>query len=494
MKKLIELIVLVLVLSSLTACTEYEPVNNAKDDIKKAEENEKQLTEQITEPEKKDVEPLKIPIMDIVYGPSNPKYIMDFSYNRKEQTIAGTMNVTFTNNIKDDLDKIYFNLWPNAETYKKAGSSIEVDKITVDGQTAAFKVEQTHLEISGLSLKKEQKANVSLNVKVTIPEGQDRFGYYESTVSLGNWFPILAVHDDEGWNVDPFFPYGESFYSLTSDFDVKVTTEPSEVIVATGLEVDKSEKDGMVIHHFQAKDVRDFAIEMDPNYQVKKTSVDGIDINLYYTKDIEEYADTMLETGKGSIALYNEKFGKYPWPELDLVTMKGWFGGMEYPQLVMISFRNNRPDPDWINLVIAHEIGHQWFYGVLGNNQYDEPWLDESFATFASGLYLGNLDQTRPVFFQEGTDYHLTSPVSAFPTDVDKGKSYYSIAYDYGKKTLNDLRLLLGDDVFYKTLQEYYIQKQFKISTTAEMMKAFMNASERDLTEFFKEHHMYIED
>lgn len=174
--------------------------------------------------------------------------------------------------------------------------------------------------------------------------------------------------------------------------------------------------------------------------------------------------------------------------------MEGWFGGMEYPQLVMISLPGPRSQ-NWVKSVTAHEIGHQWFYGIIGDNEYDEPWLDESFAAFSAALYDGQLDSltAEPV---NQSFYHLSSQISTFTDHASEGgiNAYYAMIYDYGSRTLNDLRLKLGDDQFYKSIQTYFKEKKFGVATTADFMKTMEKTSHQDLSSFFENHRVYVSD
>ena len=430
-----------------------------------------------------------------VLGPSKPSYVMDVDYNATTHKIKGTLEVTFKNNIKNNLSELYFNLWGNAETFEDNGGSMDVSKIKVNGKKATYEVNETALHIQDLSLQKNKKATVTMNFNVSLPEQQDRFGWYGDTVSMGNWFPILSVYDDEGWNVDPYYPYGEAFYSLSGKFDVTMTTDKEQVIAATGEEVGKPVIEGdQATHHYKAKDVRDFAMEMNPNYRVISSKVNGTKVNVYYSDEHAKYAASLLESGVDSLELFSEKFGKYPWPELDVVTMEGWFGGMEYPQLVMISLAGDRP-LDWAKSVNAHEIGHQWFYGIIGNNEYDEPWLDESFASFAAALYDGELDEL-DVAPHPDESYHISSQVADFTARADEGgiNAYYYMIYNYGSSTINDLRQEVGDEAFYDAMQHYFKQQKFGISTTRDFISSMEKSTGQDLMPFFRDHRIFLSD
>ncbi|MGG2015254.1 M1 family metallopeptidase [Bacillus sp. S10(2024)] len=428
-----------------------------------------------------------------IFGPANPNYKMSVYYDSINHTIQGKMTVTFTNNTRTQLNELYFNLWGNEETSKENGGIMSVSNVKVNGKTAKFAVDSTALHISSVQIPNNQKSTVSMDFVVRVPERQDRFGWNKNTASLGNWFPILAVYDKEGWNVDAYFPYGESFYSLTGDFDVTLMTEKDQVIATTGTETGQPHISGnLATHHYKAEQVRDFAIEMDPAYKVKQKKVNNVNVNVYYTDEQAKYADSMLEAGIESIKLFSDRFGEYPWPELDIVGMEGWFGGMEYPQLTMISIAKN-PSQEWVKNVTAHEIGHQWFYGIIGNNEHDEAWLDESFASFAAALYSKELDQLKA---EPVGDYHLSYPVSTFAERAAEGgiEAYYKMIYGYGSRTVNDLRLELGDEVFYKAMKDYFNEKKFGVSTTKDFIQIMEKSTGRDLANFFASHRIFVSD
>jgi hypothetical protein len=432
-----------------------------------------------------------------VRGPANPHYLMDVSYDSSNHVIKGSMSVDFLNNLDVDLTSLYFNVWANANTYllkTKKDANVTFDQIKVNGQPATYSLEGTTLHISKVSVNKKEKAKVEMTFSVTVPEALDRFGWNKTTTSLGNWFPILAVYDNEGWNADPYFNGGESFYSLTGQFDVTLTTEKEQIIATTGTEVGAPKINGaLATHQYKAENVRDFAMEMDPTYKIKQTKVGNVNVNVYYKDEHTEYVD-LMEYGSKSLQLFSEKFGAYPWPELDICAMEGWFGGMEYPQLVMISIPSDGKAAR-IESTTAHEIGHQWFYGIIGNNEFDEPWLDESFASYAAALFDKSLDSSMPVEEARLADAHLTHSIDQFYENgtESKGNYYYTI-YAYGAQTVDDLRKELGDDQFYGSMQAYFKEMKFGVSTTADFIRIMQETSKRDLTKFFEAHRVFLSD
>ncbi|WP_430786818.1 M1 family metallopeptidase [Virgibacillus flavescens] len=432
---------------------------------------------------------------NIKYGPANPAYKMDVTYDDKKHQISGTLHVAFDNNLDKTLNHIYFNLWPNAKEFKNGG--IQVDNVLFNEEPVEYEVKDTKLDISEVSLKTGKSASVNMDFTVTIPEQQHRFGWTDTQVSLGNWFPILAVYDDEGWNLDPYFAGGDPTYSLTSNFDVTLTASKEQNIITTGQSVGNvTSENGMNVHQFKAENVRDFAIVMNKSFNHYTEMVNGIKVNVVVTEAQKKYATYMLDTAKYALPLYEELFGEYPWPELDIVGMNISALGMEYPQLVMINL-DKEPERSAIYGTTEHEIAHQWFYGVVGNNQFDEPWLDESFATFAhhTAFFGEQLDYTwvRAI----GKKYYrLTSAASVFMehAEDDGMKMYQDVMYDYGAKTLYDLQQKLGDDLFYKGMQTYFEKMKFKVATTADFVRIMQQSSGEDLSAFFRDHRVRVSD
>lgn len=432
-----------------------------------------------------------------VRGPVSPNYVMNVTYDSKNHEIKGTMSVDFKNNLNVDLTNLYFNVWANANTYllkSKKDANVTFDQIKVNGQPATYSLERTALHIPEVSIKKNEKAKVEMTFSVTVPEALDRFGWNKTTTSLGNWFPILAVYDNEGWNIDPYFNGGESFYSLTGNFDITLTTEKEQVIATTGTEVGTPKINGaLATHQYKAVNVRDYAMEMDPTYKIKQTKVGNVNVNVYYKDEHAEYVD-LMEYGSKSLQLFSEKFGAYPWPELDICAMEGWFGGMEYPQLVMISIPSDGKAAR-IDSTTAHEIGHQWFYGIIGNNEFDEPWLDESFASYAAALFDQTLDTSPPVDEVRLTDAHLTHSIdNFFENGTESNRNYYYTIYAYGAQTVDDLRKELGEDQFYTSMQAYFKEMKFGVSTTADFIRIMQETNKRDLTKFFEAHRVFLSD
>lgn len=433
-------------------------------------------------------------------GPVNPTYRMNISYDQQNHTISGKMKVAFTNNLGHNMNLVYFNVWANAKDTRGQGDGVTVQNIKVNGKPATYSLADTVLKITDFQLASKKTGFVEMDFTVSIPPGHDSFGWTQSNVTLGNWFPTLAVYDQKGWNTPSYCSTGENSYTLTSQFDVLLTTDKSQVISTTGSEVGRpQESQDAITRHYIAKNVRDFAIVMDPTFKVKSGFAGNVKVNVYYNR--EETAEMELKTAIESILLFNQKFGSYPWPKMDIVQTTG--ASEEFPQLAMIPSAKTNDIPindqtkDALRAIISHETAHQWFYGIIGNNQSGEPWLDEAFARYAERVYMGDIDSyTSHMEPVNESNYHVSSslPTLLTPGATDnEGRliAYQPMAYEYGARTINDLRKVLGDEQFYKSMRDYFNKYKFGIATTAGFMKTMEQTSKKDLSSFFKEHRVF---
>jgi aminopeptidase N len=318
-------------------------------------------------------------------------------------------------------------------------------------------------------LRPGDQTTLQIAFSVTVPRLADYFGYEEGVMSLGYWYPILAVYDDEGWNLDQHTTLGEVFYSDVGFYTVRITAPEDVVIAATGVEVSR------VLHRpprmtvtYVSQATRDFSLALSREYQSVSAQVGETTVTSYYLPQHETGGQRALQVATDALEVFNARFGLYPYTELD-VAETFLSGGMEFPGLVFIGsnfYPVVRPSIFGIDMLVAHEVAHQWWYGVVGNNQADEPWLDESFATYSSLLYFQEVQGERAAeaVRSEFIDIYLMAaesgndgPLQSLLQDyAGKRSAYQSVVYFKGALFLARLREILGDDDFFALMQHHY--------------------------------------
>jgi aminopeptidase N len=272
---------------------------------------------------------------------------------------------------------------------------------------------------------------------------------------VGNAIPVLAIRDALGWHLETYTSNGESFYSQVADFTVAFTTPRALKIAASGSIVGSKVSGELRTRTFQADDVRDFAWSSGPLSEEQQTSPNGTLVKVWWTDPITKaQADAMLAVGMSSIDSHSAAYGAYPYPEIDLVIGNFTrFGGMEYPQLVM-------SDPS--AGVIVHELAHQWWFGLVGDDEYTEPWLDEAFASYATDVYYGQVSQCPPPNWPSDTA-RVTNSMGYWD---DHPTEYGPVVYTIGSCALHELASILGLKKMASFMRDYAVDHTLGWSTT----------------------------
>jgi hypothetical protein len=307
-----------------------------------------------------------------------PTYKLNVDVRPADNIVVGSQRVEFTPD--KDTDKIVFRLWANAPRIARAGGKIEVG---VDGAKST-QPDATTLVIPR-NLKAGESTTVDLNWQITLPTSStnDRISHTGSAIRLGSFFPVLAWHPGLGqWATEPATSgFAESSISLPSDFDVTLTVPQELQAFATGV----NDKPG----HWVASGVADWAVSIGDLKVVTATADGGggeVKVTVAADRQIGDAPGPYLDKIVKVITDFGKRFGPYPWPTYSMVLTPELSGGIEYPMHVM-------QGPGTLGRTTSHEIGHQWFYGLVPTNQGATPWIDEGLATYAESRFEGTLQK-----------------------------------------------------------------------------------------------------
>ncbi len=413
---------------------------------------------------------------DSTRTPINPAYTVNLTSNTAGTTWTGHQSVSFTNGSATALPEVYLRLWDN---YHGSCPTTPITVTNVTGGTAAaLSVNCTAMKITLPSpLAQGQSATIGFDLSIVVPSGADRFGHDGAYNMIGNALPVLAVRDGAGWHLDPYTNNGEAFYTVIGDFDVTLVHPTSLLTPATGSSTETTSGSTTTTHATAAK-VRDFAWAAGPFAKITTTSGKGVRVNVYSVSGIStSSANQMLTLAADSIDVHSGRFGDYPYGEVDVVLDNNfWFGGMEYPGFVL----------DLVSTTaLPHELAHQWFYGIVGDDEYNSPWLDESFTDYATDLYRGITGSGCGITWQSSAE-KLTNSMAYWDAHSSR---YSTVVYNYGKCTLHDLRRTIGDTAMANLLKSYAQSHWYGVSTTAEFKAAAQAAAgSTDLTSFWASH------
>jgi len=446
-------------------------------------------------------------------------YTIDIEYN-DNHTLDISQTIEYTNKTENSLENIMFHLYPRSfrkDSKTSVVSSLNYAKCYYNG--ASFgDLEILELEVNSNptqinivghdddilkvnipnSLTPNEKTSISMKYKVTLPNINHRFGYGDDTINLGNFYPIACVYEDGEFVIDSYHYNGDPFYSDISNYNVSITYNSDLKIASTGNLISSTTNENTTTNNYSALAVRDFAIVLSDKFNIISGTINNTNVNYYYYKN--QYPDECLKAGIDSVRTFNELFGEYPYSTLNIVESNFVHGGMEYPGLVLISDAVDIQS-DYINVII-HEVAHQWWYGVVGNNEYQFGWLDEGLTEYSTILFYNNNPS-----YNVNTKELIKNTTNSFVTFVDvytkvfgnvdttmnrklneynNESEYVYIAYVKGMLLFDSLHELLGHDKFIKCLQTYYSDFGFKIATPDSLISSFEKASKTELNSLFE--------
>ena len=387
--------------------------------------------------------------------------------------VTGDQQVRYINAEDQPLTDLYLRLFPNTPAY---GGTMTVTRLLLNGAPISPFVE---LEGSALRLPLEppldagRMLTLSMAFTVGVPTtgaaGHGLFSYARGVMALPTVYPVIPAYDDQGWNVEIAPTHGDDIYTDVSSYNVHVTAPSDLTLVASGACL--FPKEG--VWSCNAGPMRDFVLILGHRYRRAGQLVEGVVVNSYFYPEHESAGRRALEVAADALVAFTDLFGEYPYAELDVVETPNRLGGMEYPGLVVVEDRlyAGGGQLEWL---VAHEVAHQWWFGVVGSDQVDAPWLDEALTQYSTILYyeqtygsdragaiLQGFAQTYQNLARTGRDLPVGLPAASYDPGL-----YWDVVYRKGSLYFHALREAMGDKAFFDTLHTYYDRHRYQIATS----------------------------
>lgn len=504
-----------------------------------------------------------LPIFAQNYWQQQVDYKIETTLDDQKHELNSFLTLTYTNNSPDKLGFIYFHLWPNAYLndqtayarqevengstefyYAKQSERGYIDQLDFKANNATLKTEPYPKNpdiikvVLPSPLEPQKSITISTPFHVKIPETFSRLGHVGQSYQITQWYPKPAVYDHKGWHEMPYLDQGE-FYSEYGSFEVTINLPKNYVVGATGDLQNEDEKQFLLqkaketatISEFQTdtafpessnerktltyrqKNVHDFAWFADKRFHVlyEQANLESgrqIDCWAMFTNDEADIWKQGAFYVKRSVEFYSKLVGEYPYQQATaLQSALSAGGGMEYPNVTVIGLSRKAKQLD---IVITHEVGHNWFYGQLGSNEREHPWLDEGINSYYEQRYIdiyyppnpndkvkvNGIDLSKFVDLDSGGGRYLAYQYAARKHE-DQAIEGHSAAYtdmNYGiivyMKTALVFKYLekyLGTDNFDKIMHQYYRQYEFKHPYPEDIRAVFEKESGKNLTWFFEQ-------
>lgn len=495
MHKKARLILLVLTLS-LVSCDQFN-VSGFFQSVSDAFDQSKGVDEQLLVYEENLVDQFDPILTDM--GAAT-RYSIEIDITESIMDINGRLNVVYTNNENVDLNEIYFRMFPNVSNYNMIASDIRVNgekvPLVLEHLDTAIRVDLPN------TLSPGESVEISMEFAQTVPSNMGgNYGLYifqEEILALDQFFPIIPVYDDEGWNVEDPPINADMIYTDAAFFHVTVSAPGDLILAGSGVELSSEIEGDKQIITYAGGPQRDFYLAASPRFLSESEIVGDTLVTSYFVEEFRDSGKMVLETAVHALNSYNERFGLYPYTELDLISTPMSAGGMEYSGATSLSIYYYDPTFSPIGLAFlegatAHEVAHQWFFNQVMSDQLDEPWLDEALVQYATYLYY--VDR----YGEDGAQGFVQSwyqrwsrvemeeiPIGRPAGDYD-AMEYSPIIYGRGPLFFAALEDELGEQTFAELLKEYTEEYCWGISDTASFKIFAEEKCECDLTALFEE-------
>ena len=470
-------------------------------------------------------------------------YEIDAKYDATKHTVDATEILTYHNLTGQALDHFPFHLYQNAfqpkatwvREAKLTGSrdttydhwdpkyygSEEIRSIEVVGQGDLTKNLQYIAPDDGnkddktvvdLRLDKPVPPNAFVQFKIVfheqMPETQARSGWKRDFVLGGQWFPKVGVWWHGAWNCHQYHANSE-FFADFGVYDVKITTPQDEVVGASGVEVSSvSNSDGTMTKTYHGDDIHDFAWTACPRYKVREATYQSqmgpIKLRFLMQPAHWDQAERHERITRETLDRFEKWYGPYPYKTLTVVDTEPGSAaeGMEYPTFITGGTSWFMPEGVHLpELVVEHEFGHQYWYGMVATNEFEDAWMDEGINSYTevkvldsilgkntsmigyAGATLGERQGQR-LQYMGGIDL---DPMAVKAYDYYNGNSYGGVTYGKTASVLLTLEGIIGEDTMAKAMHTYFMKYRFTHPGKEDFLKTLEEAAGKDLRWYFNQ-------
>jgi hypothetical protein len=418
------------------------------------------------------------------------QYLLYATLDYAAHTVHVDQGILYTNQAGGSMSEVVLSVEPNRWPGVFTLNAVQVDSVA----TSNYRLNGHQMVIGlGKVMPPGDRTLIYLNYDLNIPyKNSDRvFGYDADQVNLIDWLPTIVPYDATGWVLHEPSSEGEYMVYDSADFDVRLRlTDPYAGVVVAASAPGEPDGEWMRYHLYGA---RTFVFSASPYFEVQSAWVNGVQISSYYFPVHESGGVALLSAASLAMITYGDRFAPYPHASLSVVEAH-LPDGMEADGLVFMSDRfYSSYDGTYQNNLVAigvHEIAHQWWYGLVGNDQAMEPWLDEALCTYSERVFFA-VNYPELVDWWWGFRINYYSPGGYINTNVYSAggfRPYVNAVYLRGALFLDDLRVRIGNDAFYAFLKDYAARYAFQRVTHADFFSTLDLHTDTDYSDLVREY------
>ncbi|MEK6991716.1 M1 family metallopeptidase [Paenibacillus sp. FSL K6-1566] len=434
------------------------------------------------------------------------QYRIDARLDENNMHIKGSETVTYRNTSKDALREIVFHTFADANRSQATQTSmfkrnneeiqkenpqkkpedflggIDIRSAAADGQSLVFSNSNQALTVElKQELKPGEAVTVEIGFEVKIPFGMQRLSYYKDIINGAHWFPVMSVYDENqhAWDKKPYSKTFETDYYDSADFEVHINVPEAYQVLMPGTITTQADpkEPGRKVVTAVANNTREHVFFASPNYKVERVTRDGLTIEYYYFDNLPEkkkLVDEYIDTAFKAIQFFSEKYGKYPYPEFRIAESYVEGVAVEFARVIQMGQIRPNSDPAH-DTTFVHEIAHQWFHSLIGNDSEKESFLDEGFADFSMVYFAEKQGDKLNGFNSIQVDdvSFIDKPIASNNTEA--GGEANPVFYKKGRQAIYQLYRKVGEDNFDAFMQEYFKRYHYKNATIQGLLQTIQD-------------------
>jgi len=392
------------------------------------------------------------------------------------------------------------NAFPNGRSFGR----IDIQTVRVDGASTVPIItgeDKNVLKVLVKELQPSQVANIEIIYTVHLANIAHRLGWTNRVVNLGNFYPVPVVFQDGEWMTFPYSYNGDPFFNGVNNFNVTLTKPRNMIMASSGTVIQTRTTDTTRTTTVESRAIRDWAAVLSPYFKSMTRYVNRVAVNYFFLDDPDPVAS--LNTSVRALETFSRLFVQYPFRQLTVVQTDFLHGGMEYGEIVFIS--TSLTDREQIDRVIVHEIAHQWWYGLVGNDQARSAWIDEGLAEYSTLLFFDKNRDLAPADFCFPTtvnmyrtsfatfagtirgigampNMNMNRCLNSFSTQYE----YFYLAYVRGMLLFADLESLVGRNAMISAMSKFARENMFGFGDKERLVSSFERATNQRLGLFFQ--------
>jgi len=422
------------------------------------------------------------------------QYFIDATVDYYNRYITATSRSVYTNKTNTPINEMVFIVYPTIFQNAIYIKSVELG----DGTPITNYRWESHRMVIPLEnpLMPGEQITFTQVFELYMPNREGTFGQTGRQLNLAYWFPFIPPRTEEGWMIYEISIVnsqivGEHLVYESADFDLNLrfSDRRENFKIAAGAIPDEAE--GIIHYHIPL--ARTLTLSISDIYTLTEREVNGVKVLSYTFPEEAVAGEAAADLAVDAIKLYTEYYGPM---EKDLVSLveADFLHGMEFDGLILLSrgfymFYNGTPETN-LTIVTPHEISHQWFFSLVGNNQAMEPWLDESLATYSEVLFYERYyPDLVPWWWENRVDNFIPFGYVDNSIYLESGyEGYRNSVYLNGAHFIQDLRDTIGDEAFFSFLKAYVQTYRYKIASGADFWSLLKQHTNEDLTPLIDEY------